>query len=236
MNLTHCTLFYNDLIPKRYFKKIYSEHKEGEFPASIGAYPLRQFLWDYMNYRHKGNIGIIDQWDYPEIFSEYQIGYINACNKWKTYYDSIDYDDALKYFLLKRKHFLEKKLIDTKNIDAKSEISDEFYGFYDKKIDSLEGNLLYIGYKFTVGSDAAPFISNIVLEVSDEKGQNILYRAINLNWLRLNYDGTLNNFINGLYIKLPANAYKISSYLWDINKKPFNIKGNCYIYKVITDY
>ncbi|MFA4851519.1 MAG: hypothetical protein WC599_03270 [Bacteroidales bacterium] len=237
MNLTHSALYYDDRIPKRYFEKIYSEHKDGEFPASIGAYRCRHFSWDYMNYRHKGNLGVINEWDYPEIFSEFQICDINKCKDWKKYYDGIDYDDVTKYYLLKRKHFLEKKLIDKKSADANGEISGEFYNVYEQTIDSLTGNLLYIGYKLTINSDAAPFNSRIVTEIRDEKDQKIIYKSINLNGLKLNYDGTLNNFINGFYInKLPANAHKIISYIWDIDKKPYSVKGSCYLYKVITDY
>jgi len=237
MNLTHSALFFDDRIPERYFERIYSEHKDGEFPASIGAYRCRKFAWDYMNYKHKGNLGVLNEWDYPELFSEYQIGNIDRCRDWKKYYDSLDYDKVTKYYLFKRKHFLQKKLLDSISIDTKSNSIEEFYNFYEKSADSLKGELLYIGYKFTIKSNSVPFDAWIVMETRDNDDKKIAYKSIYLNDLKLKYDGTKDNFINGFYInKISLNTKKIISYLWNIDKKPYNIEGKCYLYKVITDF
>ena len=237
INLTHSAMYYDDRVPKRYFEKIFSEHKDGEFPASIGAYRCRHFTWDYMNYRHKGNLGVINEWDYPELFSEFQIGKYSDFPKWKKYYDSLDYDETTKYYLLKRKNFLEKKLIFRKNINTDSEISDEFVNLIEKNVDSLKGSLLYIGYKLTINTAEVPFDTWIVTEVRNKEDKSIVYKFIKLNCLKLHYDGSENNFINGLYInKLPEDADKIISYVWNVNKKTYSLSGDLYVYKVAVDY
>lgn len=237
MNLTHSALFYTERIPKSYFEKIYSEHQKGEFPPSVGAYRCCKFTWDYYNYRHKGTMGALNETDYPDLFSEYQIGNFSENPLWRKYYDSLGFDEATSYHLLKRKHFLKKNLIFQNSAGTKDEFSEEFFNLIELKADSLTGKLLYVGFKFTIKSDEVPFDTWIVTDVADKNNKSLIYKFIKLNCMKLNYDGSTNNFINGYYLnKLPGDAFKITSYVWNIHKKPYSLNGECFIYNAATDY
>lgn len=236
INFTYTNCYKTDMIPQRFYDKVYNDYKPWQYPPSVGGDRLRHFCWSYLDYRNGGKLSqifwksdscnetdflIIDKQDYP---------------KHIHYYDSIDYYKPNNRYLLKRKHPVTKTLIKEFNIDAKNNYTDEFCNLAKGNADTLKGKTLYFTYKLTVESNEEPFRSWIVITVYDKKGKEIRYEYTALDWLRSYWNGDKDNFINAMYVyQLPDDAAEYVTYIWNINKVPFYIKeGKVGIYNVDT--
>jgi len=124
-------------------------------------------------------------------------------------------------------------LLDSVSILSKPEYSEEFFDLCKYKTDSLVGKTLYLGYKLTLSTTEIPFNTNVVIDISDNNGKPLVYQYICLNWLKLHYSGESQNFFNGMLIhKIPPEAATFKSYLWNLHKVPFSVKGSLYLFQL----
>jgi hypothetical protein len=141
--------------------------------------------------------------------------------------------------LLKRKSPLKKVFLSSSGLISSGEVSSSaFYTFYETRGDSLAGKTLYVSYDMCIDCKERPFVAWIVAAISDSNGKNLLYERIPLDWLRTEWHGLQNNFLNGMFLSnLPAGSAKISAYIWNLDGVPFRISnGNVSIYEVIPDW
>ena len=241
--ITHANLSWSSLenenIPLRFYRKVRAEKTEGQPPPTIAGYRGRLMRWNFHNFIEKGELSIIKYSDYSGLDADFQIANINDYPVWRQYYDSIDSDPVSKLSLLKRKHKLAKTLVYQKqNIFEENAFNGEFYLISEGLIDSLAGNPLYTGFNLQFCTEAKPFQAWIVTSISDVNQKQLIYEYIALDWFRTEWNCTDKPFINGLLISnLPDSAYSYKTYLWNIQKVPFEIKhGEFWLYKLDRDY
>ncbi len=233
LNFSRCNIYVEDRFPQRFFDRVSSAHRPGDFPATVGGNSVKLFCWTYFNYRSGGTQSAVHFWNFPSTEEEYQIVRTDEIPAWKNSYDSIDYDKYSGLLLLQRKTAYTRVLLDSLSVFTPTEITGEYFDLYSFKADSLRGKTLYVGYKLTFSTAVAPFNTRVVIDVADKDGKSLAYEYISLNWLKLHYEGNSTNFINGMLIhKLPPEAVSIKSYIWNLEKATYSVKGNVYLFKL----
>jgi hypothetical protein len=233
LNFSRCNIYIEDRFPQRYFDRVSSAQRPGDFPPTVGGNSVKLFCWTYFNYRSGGTQGAVHFWNFPSIDEEYQIVRPDEIPAWKNSYDSIDYDKYSGLLLLQRKSTYTRVLLDSLSVSTPAEIKDEYFDLCTFSADSLRGKTLYLGYKLTFSTAEAPFNTRVVIDVGDKDGKSLAYEYISLNWLKLHYEGNSTNFINGMLIhKLPPEAVSIKSYIWNLDKAPYSVKGNVYLFNL----
>jgi hypothetical protein len=233
LNFSRCNIYIEDRFPQRYFDKVSSAQKPGDFPATVGGNSVKLFCWTYFNYRSGGTQSAVHFWNFPSTDEEYQIVRPDEIPAWKNSYDSIDYDKYSGLLLLKQKIAYTRVLFDSLSISTPAGMKEEYFDLCTYQADSLHGKTLYLGYRLNFSSAEVPFNTRVVIDVSDKDGKSLAYEYISLNWLKLHYEGNSTNFINGMLIhKLPPEAVSIKSYIWNLDKVPYLVKGSVYLFSL----
>lgn len=238
MNLTHSSLWANQCIPDRFYNKVVSEAKEGQAPPTVGGYFVTKLPWLWINRKHEGRLGQMQSSDYPGLLADFQVCRPEEFPNWPVYYDTIDYDVPSGLSLLKRKAPMEKiELIRKTGISSEENIVQEFFGFIELKADSIAGKTLLVDFEFTFSSPDEPFSGWLVVDVNSTSGEQLRYEFTALYGVKKSWRGDA-PFRCSMYIpELPANAHRLSAYIWNKNGQRFSIKnGKCTLYVLHTDY
>ncbi len=232
-NFGRSNIYLQDRFPQRFFDAVYAQHAQGEFPASVGGNSVKLFCWTFFNYRKDGSLGPVHFWNNPSHDEEFQIVMPDEIPSWRTYYDSIDCDKYSGLLLLKRKIAYHKHLLKVDDVAAATKKPQEYLNLTETDVDSLAGKTLYMGYKLSINTAAAPFNARVVIDICDSNGKSLTYEYISLNWLKLHYQSPDINFLNGMLIpKLPPEAAKIKTYIWNLSKVPFSVKGKVFLFEM----
>ncbi len=233
LNFSHNNIYLQDRYPKRFFDKVVQQGSSDQYPATIGGNSVKHFCWTFFNYRSGGTQSAMQYWNFPSTDEEYQIARTDEIANWRNYYDSIDYDRSSQLILMKRKTTWHKTLLYSAEIPKADNFNGEFFDISRIKTDSLIGKTLYVGYKLSFQTLAVPFNTRLVIDVSDSAGKGLVYQYISLNWLKLHYTGPGLNLVNGMLVhKLPPEAATLKTYLWNINKIPYSVSGNIFVYEM----
>lgn len=232
LNFTHTFHYSDDSLPPRFFQKIKDSHQAGDYPPLVGGYTTRLLTWAMYNYRSGGNESQISFKNYPGLEEDYQIVDPNIYPTWKTYYDSIDYDNIGKRVLYKRKQKLETIPLDTsKPINYYGNPAKEFFSLYEAGVDTLIGNRLRLDFDMSIYVHLLKTRAWIVVSTQDQQSKELIYQCFPLHWFKQRWDGSPHNFKNRMLIpELPPQSHKVKVFLWNIDKQPIIIKeGKCYL-------
>jgi len=155
------------------------------------------------------------------------------------YYTPVLTDPATKLTLFERNKKIRKEEIYVTAVHpTNGVVEDEFHNILEIQIDSLRGELLYIGAEMTLLAESKPFISWLSVTINDVNGTSLYQEYIALDWLRKNWDGTSNNLLQGTLLhNIPAEASVLKFYIWNIDKTRFSIpNGKCYLYRLERDF
>ena len=212
-----------------------------KFPTLVGGYKTQEFCWYYMSNRDGGNAGKIHTNFHIALDADFQVirdVKLTDSTIFK-YYVPVLSDPATKLTLFERKKKLMKEEIYVTDVyPTNGLIEDEFHNILEIDIDSLRGQLLYIGAEMTLLAESKPFISWLAVTVNDSVGTSLYQEYIALDWLRKNCDGTTNNLLQGTLLhNIPAEATVLKFYIWNIDKTRFSIpNGKCYLYRLERDF
>jgi len=238
LNLSYSSLE-NQNIPLRFYQKVKNDRIPGQPPPTIEGYQTRVMRWAYHNFREKGELSSIHYSNYPCLDADFQIVHINDFPEWQQYYDSIDYDPNSEFFLLKRKNKLSKSLIyKNENFTEVKTFDNEYFNIAKGMVDTLINSTLYLSYNLKLCTGKRPFHSWIVTTVYDKNHKTLRYEYIALDWFRTEWNCNDKPFINGMLIyNLPVDAYSYITYIWNIQKVPFQInKCEFSMFKLQKDY
>ena len=225
MNLSHNS-FENHKIPISFYKKVYDSYEPGKAPPTLGGYKAREFRWAYHNFRHGGKLGKVHGSLYPGAIEEFQIVDTGYAEKYRKYYDSIDYHETSGLYLLKRKEPLPRELIFKKEqVKTDKRVNHEYLNLLELKVDSLANANIRIVFNLVFNTKAKPFKSWLVASVRDSSGQEIRYEYFALDWLKYNWEGSSGQVLNSMIVPFPKESHTLVFYLWNIQKKPYKIKG-----------
>lgn len=237
INIDYVKCWKNDQFPFRFYQKIASSSDTyfRKLPPIISGDCINEIPWYYFNYKCGGKCNILQKADFPCMDADFILANKENYPGLFRDYDSIDYYDRTKLYLLKRKKPLIRELLDSvANIYSKGVVNDESFNVWSGKADTLINRSLYIGFYLTLYSPQKPFNTHLVVSVNDKNSNNIRYETIKLDWLKKQWDGKQNNFVNSMLLhNLPNNSHSITVYLWNIEKAPFSIaNGSCYVYQL----
>lgn len=226
LNLDHSSYYHEDTIPARFYKTVHAFQKEGDYPPSIGGYRQRQLCWYYLNYRNGGTGSAIHYSNYPDTTDEYQITRGSLFPNWQLCYDSLDYEPASDFLLLKRKKpLLISTLATSINIATKGVCKSEYTTLMEGALDSTCGRNMEWRFDLTVESASAPFEAWVVLSLFDADGKDAGYEYIALDWLKTQWkkgDGHLLNSLRATQIDPRAVRYVL--YLWNQRQVPYELR------------
>ena len=232
-NFSGCNIYPYDRFPQRFFDRVAATQKPGDYPATVGGNSVKLFCWTYDNYRANGSQAPVHYWNYPSTDEDFQIVGDTDIHNWPKYYKRIDTDPFTGLMLLQRKTPWQKLLLKTVAVAAPENAGDEFFTLGQFNADSLHGKTLFFGYKLSIASAAVPFDARIVIDVSDSSHNNLSYQYLCLNWIRLRYNATGAILLNGMLVhQLPPQASTIKTYLWNLRKKPYKLKGEFSVYEM----
>jgi len=233
INFSHSSLWSFENIPHRFYDKVSVYIKKNEAPPTMAGYRMRELPWAYQNFRQGGEAGIIAFTGFPETISDFQVAVSSQLGNWNKYYERVDYDKASDLSLLKRKTFLTRKQIFVNDsVSTKKESSNEFFDVYKGKADTLAGKDIYVNLTGSLQTPVKPFVSWLVISISDKEGKEIRYERVPFDWIKTKWKGDLINM--GIQIHaIPSGAQTIICYIWNMNKVPYTfVNGACRIFEL----
>jgi hypothetical protein len=233
-----CVSFENERIPDRFFRKVEMNHSPADYPPTLGGYRGREMQWAWLNYRNGGREGVVQSTDYPGDIADFQIIDPKIRPGLSEIYDSIDADDQTGFYLLKRISPSVRKPIAHYPVQVTSGwTTEEYYPISSGKVDTLQNRSLYAGYRLSIISHQQPFRAWVVITVFDKDRKTLCYERIPLDWLRDEWNDPDDLFIHGLYIdSIPSNAFSYTTYLWNIDQKPFRIsEGSFGLFELVPE-
>jgi hypothetical protein len=223
-NLSHNSLE-NFRILQRFYDKVASEQKEGELLSTIGGSHNKELMWSYLNFRNNGKLSQMSTRSYPSMELDYQITGYPDDPDWFSLYDSIDYDPQTHFYLVKRKQFVPKRLVQfRKNIVHKKKPKREYFSILEGRADTLVGKSLVVSFTLAVHTESKPFESWVVFNVRDKNNKGLRYERVPFDWLRTDWSDPENPMRNTIYVKdLPPESDNYILFVWNINKVPYEI-------------
>ncbi len=212
-----------------------------KFPNTVGGYKTQEFCWYYLSALKGGLQSKLHTNYHIALDADFQLvrdGRIEDSILF-DFYKPVKADPIADLTLFERKEKLPKKLIYSADINPTAGfIEDEFYNILEIDIDSLTNKTLYLGAEMTLDAKIKPFISWLSATVFDSDGKPIYSEYIALDWLRKDWDGTLNNLLQGTLLhNITEDARVLKFYIWNIEKTSFSIpNGKCYLYELKRDF
>jgi len=238
---THTVFSPEERTPYAFYEYVNETPQNFKFPNLVGGYKTQEFCWYYMSNRDGGNAGKIHTNYHVALDADFQV----IRNDKLTdsilfdYYTPVLTDPATKLTLFERNKKIRKEEIYVTAVHpTNGVVEDEFHNILEIQIDSLRGELLYIGAEMTLLAESKPFISWLSVTINDVNGTSLYQEYIALDWLRKNWDGTSNNLLQGTLLhNIPAEASVLKFYIWNIDKTRFSIpNGKCYLYRLERDF
>ena len=145
----------------------------------------------------------------------------------RDYYDIIDSEPDWGFVVLKRKEKIKRNLV-TEKKDMILESNDaEFVGVYDRGDTAFaNSNPIIAEINFDVLNISKPTNTWIVLAVNDSLNQQYYFKRYPLQWTAYDLNGKENLIYSLITGNLPPKSKKMVCFLWNIDRKPFNIKIN----------
>ena len=236
INLTHTSFYSEENIPHRFYTKIAQDYlptgspnqANRPFPPTIGGYRMRQLAWNYQNFQHDGNLGLLSCQNHPQSNSDFQITVAKDLGQSQSLYEAIDYDTFSNLSLLKRKSKLKRlQLIDT--VLANSEINADFTDLFTVKVDTLGLSNLLLGTQCSIQSTAKPLLVWLVVTATDSAGKQIYYESLPLDWMKTTWKGDFHNFSTNIQIhQLPKDSKWLKCYFWNRKRSEFLLKDGSF--------
>jgi hypothetical protein len=239
MNLSYSTFWKVERLPKRFCDTIYDYQAKEKHKFTIGGEQNKRLILAYYSFQKGGQLNQMQCESFPEMISDFQVVYPESNLLWKKYYRVIDRDQYTGLCLLKRIKLLEKKPLFEIDVPVVSDYKEEYYGIYaNSNADSLKNKTLCIDFNFSISAKQRPPILSFVAAITNEKNENIVYEYINLDWIKLDWNGEKGNFTASLLLnKIHSDAKLFSVYIWNIKKAPFTLNESyCTIYELKTDF
>jgi len=226
-NFTHCVIFRDDRIPKRFYTEIKMKSESMKELATIGSYKGRTLVLAYFNYLDNGNLVKSHDSDYPSLVPDFQVLKTEELPNWNLYYNAVDYDRITGYHLLERKNKLKRHIISETDTSSTHGFNrKEYFGLAKGTLNTLINNPLFFEYSMDIESPVTPFVAWVVVEVSDSTGKAKAYEYIPLNWMKPVWKGKSKHFHSGqLVTNLPPGTQKYLTYIWNLDKVPFSVSN-----------
>ena len=234
MNFSKHSLNVYETIPEHFYTTLLKEQEKSEERITIGGHRVRELFYGFFNYRYGGILNPADPTETMQMNCDYYIATRAEEKYFKDYYDIIDSEPDWGFVLLKRKEKIKRNIVIEKN-NISLETNDlEFVGIYDRG-DTVfaNSNPIIAEVNFDILKISEPTNTWIVLAVNDSLDQQCYFKRYPLQWTGYNLNGKKGLSYSLITGNLPPKSKKMVCFIWNIDKKPFNIKVNSFkIYQI----
>lgn len=227
INFRKHSLSVYETIPEHFYTTLLKEQEKSSDRITIGGHRVRELFYGFFNYRHGGVLNPADPTEVMQMNCDYYIATKLEEKYFRDYYDIIDSEPDWGFVVLKRKEKIKRILVAEKK-DMILESNDaEFVGVYDRGDTAFaNSNPIIAEVNFDVLKISKPTNFWIVLAVNDSLNQQYYFKRYPLQWTAYDLNGKENLTYSLITGNLPPKSKKMVCFLWNIDRKPFNIKIN----------
>ena len=225
-NISTASFSIEERVSEDFYHIISKEDFIAGFPVTVGGYTTQELCWYYSNLRNNGVQGRLHRSKDVKLDADYQIVDPKRLpgHPIQELYHPVLKDEVSSLILFERNEKLKRKELLTKKVEGREYIEDEFLEFLNVDL-TTNDTTLFVGIKGTLQAEKGPFVAWLVASVENDKGEDIAYEYVALDWMRRNWQGEKDNLIQGTLVhNLPKNAAKIKFYLWNQKKETFSIR------------
>ncbi len=234
INFTKHSLSVYETIPEHFYTNLLKEQEKSQERITIGGHRVRELFYGFFNYRYGGVLNPADPTEVMQMNCDYYIATKLEEKYFKDYYDIIDTEPDWGFVVLKRKEKIKRNLVIERK-DILLETNDaEFLGIYDRGDTAFaNSNPIIAEINFDVLNISKPTNTWIVLAVNDSLDQQCYFKRYPLQWTGYDLNGKKNLTYSLITGTLPPKSKKMVCFIWNIGKKPYNIKVNSFkIYQI----
>ncbi len=212
-----------ETIPTSFYNKLLDEQTKSPEKISVGGHRMRELCYAFLNYRHQGDLNLMDAPESMHMNSDYSIALAKEEPHYKKFYDELESDETSGYVLLKRKELPRRiPLMELHNFPVMSG-DNEYFDFYSVSDTVFNGpNPIMAEFNMDVEEAPVPLLAWIVLDIDSADGQKTCYKDIQLNWLHYDWNNTHQVKCSFISSTLPSKVHSLKCYLW--NRKKQQIK------------
>ena len=227
INFRKHSLSVYETIPEHFYTTLLKEQEKSKERITIGGHRVRELFYGFFNYRYGGVLNPADPTEVMQMNCDYYIATKLEEKYFRDYYDIIDSEPDWGFVVLKRKEKIKRNLV-TEKKDMILESNDaEFVGVYDRGDTAFaNSNPIIAEINFDVLNISKPTNTWIVLAVNDSLNQQYYFKRYPLQWTAYDLNGKENLIYSLITGNLPPKSKKMVCFLWNIDRKPFNIKIN----------
>ncbi len=228
---THINIWYvngyrNEAIPQRFYDRVHKAHIESGVLPTIGGSNMRQFAWMYIDFINGGKENMVDWKGYPDTVSDFQIleknNYLYPLNNYQLT-DSALYSGL--YLYKRKKPVLLKRTKLHLYSDKPLQADKKYQTLLEINSDTISGKYFFFDFRMNLYSEKNPFHAWLVIHVSDQEKQTLVYKYIPFGWLKYHYDGTKDNFHQSMFVgPFPENASQLKIYIWNMDEMKYELK------------
>ncbi len=229
INFRKHSLSVYETIPEHFYTTLLKEQEKSKERITIGGHRVRELFYGFFNYRYGGVLNPADPTEVMQMNCDYYIATKPEEKYFKDYYDIIDSEPDWGFVVLKRKEKIKRNLVvERKDISLESNDA-EFVGIYDRG-DTVfaNSNPIIAELNFDVLKISKPTNTWIVLAVNDSLDQQCYFKRYPLQWTADDLNGKKGLTYSLITGNLPPKSKKMVCFIWNIDKKPFNIKVNSF--------
>lgn len=225
LNFSNFTSLFYHTMPKASYDVLLNEFAKSNQLFTIGGHRIREMNYAFLNYRGQSMLNPMDQSEEMQMNCDYYFAMKAEKPYYQYFYDEIAFDQKWDRVLLKRKEKIEHaefySLLKPKVISG----NEEFLELRRIK-DTIftENNPIELETEITFEKVPVPFNGSLVMEIQNEKGEQIWYKRILLNWLAADLNGH-KRFLKLTTGNLPPKTTVIV-YFWNIDKNDVRLKVN----------
>lgn len=207
-------------IPETFYNKIGSFNKD--FPPTISAVTNSyNFTWGFLNLKNGGKLNrcqINEHWA-KHYDADYQIIDTVSHPEYNEKYRSILYDEASALSLMERKKKLKKKLLNKSEV-LLSDSRESPLLWQDSLKTNLPGKL-QLDYEVSVTTDEKPLKSWIIVQLLNDKNEQLLYQDLRLDYFLTKWKGDTVKCSTIIH-QVPEGTAYVKTFLWNEKKGYFS--------------
>jgi hypothetical protein len=215
--------------PTSFFEILEKAGKTMDFKPTVGGYHTQNLCWYYMNYQSGGEQNSMVYSTFPDTICDFQIlnQKVQLPRNYLANYKKLNDYPQNGLNMYQRKVPLSRELLAFRDgIHSANQITEEYFGFLEIRVDSLEKpKALLAEIEGVLLAEPIPFEACIVISQKDKDWNEISQERVVLNWLRKDWKDDQARFKQVLLLPhLSENATFIQVFVWNMKQKVFTVK------------
>ena len=234
LNFRKHSLNVYETIPVHFYETLINEQAKSQDRITIGGHRVRELFYGFFNYRNGGVLNPADPTEVMQMNCDYYLATKQEEKYFSPFYDIIDSEPDWGFVVLKRKEKIKRNpILERKNILLETTDA-EFLGIYDRGDTAFPNlNPIIAEINFDVLNISKPTNTWIVVAVNDSLDQQCYFKRYPLQWTADDLNGKKDLSYSLITGNLPPKSKKMVCFIWNIDKKPYNIKVNTFkIYQI----